>query len=340
MSAPGKFDRYLIEEFYDDYREGTMSRRGFIRRVAFITGSMAAAAVAMSAVGCSDDELPAADEPMPTPEPGSSVATVAPSATRAAEAATVTATAATAATAVGARSPLSVGEGDPAVRAQRVTFPSGGDTIAGYLARPSAAGTFPAVLVCHENRGLVPHIEDVTRRFAKEGYAALAIDLLAREGGTAAQDPTQAPALLTAGGEARHVGDFAAGLAYLRTLEGVADDRIAMTGYCFGGGITWEAATRLPDLKAVAAFYGPAPEPADVPNIRAAAFGVYGETDARITGGAAALESALAAAGVTHLIRVYPGVGHAFHNDTGNNYNQEQATRAWQDTLSWFGTHV
>ncbi|BAS09248.1 putative uncharacterized protein YghX [Arthrobacter sp. Hiyo4] len=116
--------------------------------------------------------------------------------------------------------------------------------------------------------------------------------------------------------------------------------RIAMNGYCFGGGITWQAATELAGLKATAAFYGPAPDLNKVPAIKAAVFGVYAERDQRITRAMPGLRDALAAAGVRHQLTVYPGVDHAFHNDTGERYNQTQATAAWHDTLAWFGQHV
>jgi carboxymethylenebutenolidase len=328
MNDNDTFKKYLIEEFYDDYREGLISRRTFIRRVAFITGSMAATVVAMSAAGCRPVELPAATEPMPE------AATPAPSAEAAAaaggELAAVT----------GAQSPLSVPEGDPAVQSATVTFPSGGDEISGYLAQPAAAGVYPAVLIAHENRGLTPHIEDVARRFAKAGYVALAIDLLSREGGTASRDRDEVPGLLTDAGSDRHVGDFVAGYEYLQRLDAVDGDRIGMTGFCFGGGVTWRVATAIPELKAAVPFYGPAPDLAAVPNISAAVLGVYAENDQRIASGVPDLQAALAAAGITHQINVYPGVDHAFHNDTGERYNEEQATQAWNDMLAWFEEYL
>ena len=210
----------------------------------------------------------------------------------------------------------------------------------GYLAQPAAEGVYPAILVCHENRGLTPHIQDVARRFAKAGYVALAIDLLSREGGTASRDRDEVPGLLTDAGPERHVGDFSAGFDYLQTLETVNGERIGMTGYCFGGGITWRAATALPGLKAAVPFYGPAPELDQVPNIQAAVFGVYAEQDERINAGIEPLEQALADAGITYQITIYPGVNHAFHNDTGERYVEEQATQAWEDTLAWFAEYV
>lgn len=217
---------------------------------------------------------------------------------------------------------------------------SQGDEITAYHTQPVQEGTFPAVLVCHENRGLTAHIRDVARRFAQAGYVALAIDLLSREGATDALDPDQIPGLLSNAGAERHVADFSAGFAYLQSLDVVDGERIGMTGYCFGGGVTWDVATALPELKAAVPFYGRGPALAQVTNIQAAVLGVYAEQDTRINAGIDALQTALDNAGVTYQFNIYPGVDHAFHNDTGSRYVEEQATQAWQDTLSWFETYL
>ncbi|MET1066268.1 MAG: dienelactone hydrolase family protein [Arthrobacter sp.] len=325
MTKLGKFEKYLIEEFFDDYRAGAMSQHTFTRRVAFITGSMAAASAAMLLVGCTPEEVPRSTDPMPTPSPSTAGAGSA---------------SASAGPVPGAKSPLSVPEGAPGLRTETVRVPASGTDISGYLARPEAGGRGPAVLICHENRGLTPHIEDVARRFAKAGYAALALDLLSREGGTTKMDRDAVPGALTAAGARRHVADFSAAFDYLQSQDFVDDGRIAMTGYCFGGGITWQTATEIPALKATAAFYGPAPDLEKVPAIKPAVFGVYAELDQRITGAMPALRDALAATDVRHQLTVYPGVDHAFHNDTSERYVEAQATAAWSDTLAWFTKYV
>lgn len=319
------FQNYLINEFYDDYREGEISRRTFIRRVAFITGSMAAAGAAMLAAGCAPIEVPAATEAMPPADSPTEVATQAGM-----EMAAVP----------DAKSPLSVPEGDPAVRAEAVTFPNGDVEIMGYLAMPAEDGVYPAVMICHENRGLNAHIADVARRFAKAGYVALAVDLLSREGGTAEHEADAVPGLLSNAGADRHVSDFIAAYEYLQTLESVDGERIGMNGYCFGGGITWRVATQIPELKAAVPFYGPAPELEDVANIQAAVLGVYAGLDERINAGIEPLREALDAAGVTYEIKIYPDVAHAFHNDTGERYNEEQAIQAWNDMMAWFEQYL
>ena len=114
-----------------------------------------------------------------------------------------------------------------------------------------------------------------------------------------------------------------------------------MIGFCFGGGITWRCATQIPELKAAIPFYGPPPPLEDVPNIKAAVLGVYSSDPGDFANeGRDALEQALKDAGVTFEIKVYPDTEHAFHNDTGPRYNEEQAIAAWNDSLAWFGEHV
>ena len=323
----GKFERYLIKEFYDNYREGKLPRRAFFRRIAYITGGMATTAATLAAMGCTGKDLPNPKAAIP---PAAPTSTPTPTAT------------ATGVAVAGAKSPLSVPEGHGSIVGRDVTFPSGTAQGGGYLAVPAAASQAKraAILVCHENAGLTPHIRDAARRFAKEGYAALALDLLTREGGTASVERDKLGATLTAAGVDRHVADFAAARRYLGTIEGIDGARVGMIGFCFGGGLTWASATKIPELKAVAAFYGPTPDLAAVPAIKAAAFGVYAENDARITGSADPLDKAMTAANVTHQMKICPGVAHAFHNDTGNNYNEAQATQAWKDTLAWFTRHV
>jgi carboxymethylenebutenolidase len=312
------FQRYFMEEFYDDFTEGSLSWRSFIRRLVFITGSLTAANSVMLDLGIAEKDVPAPTE------------SFVDETTFAAETLSV----------MVAQSPLSVATDDPTLKAREITFDAQGETITSYLAEPARAGSYPGVLVCHENRGLTDHIRDVTRRFARAGYVALALDLLSREGGTASHDRDEVPALLSNVNPSRHVNDFIAGYAYLQSLSSVAPERIGMTGYCFGGGVTWRVAAALPTLKAAVPFYGPGPELSEVPTIKAAVLGVYAENDERINKGKDALEHALKAAGVTYQMNVYPGVQHAFHNDTGERYVEAQATQAWQDTLAWFEQYL
>ncbi len=326
--------KYFIDEFYEDYRAGLLTRRAFIKKLAFIAGSMPATIGIMGMIGCSPEEIPDATEPMPAPElSGTEPSELTSEPTAAPLSAGLTPV-------PGAQSPFSGPAGDPTLETSIVMLTSQGDEISGYLARQIEAGQYPAVLVCHENRGLNEHIRDVVRRFAKEGYVALAIDLLSREGGTENLDPDQVPGLLGDAGPSRHEADFIAAFDYLQSLDFVDGERIGMTGYCFGGGVTWQVATALPELKAAVPFYGRGPDLDKVPNIQAAVLGVYAELDERINAGNDALEQALIEADITYQINVYPGVNHAFHNDTGQRYVEEQATQAWLDTLAWFETQL
>jgi carboxymethylenebutenolidase len=233
------------------------------------------------------------------------------------------------------------------VTAADITFPAeDGATIMAYEARPSEeAGPLPVVLICHENRGLTEHIRDVARRWAVEGYVACAVDLLSREGGTAnVADPAEIPAILSRGRETDpllYVGDFQAAADHYATQDIADAVRLGMTGFCFGGAITWRVATQMPELKAAAPYYGPPPPLEDVPNIKAAVLAVYSDDpDDGANEGQAELIAALEEAGITFEVKIYPGTQHAFHNDTGARWNEEQALAAWSDTLAWFETYV
>lgn len=322
MRELNQFQRYLVHEFVDDYKDGMMSRRDMMARVLKITGSAAAAATTLTALGvkAADANQPDALVQQGTPT---------------------------------ARSPLSVPEDDPAVVGTEIEFASDDATISAYEARPAAGatpvagtpdtggGALPLVLICHENRGLQEHIRDVARRSAKEGYVAVAVDLLSREGGVAANAADDIPALLSEADPARHIGDFQAAIAHYASDDTVDSARIGMVGFCFGGGITWRTATQTPELKGAVPFYGPPPPLEDVPDISAAVLGVYAEDPEDFANeGRDELERALTEAGITFQINVYPGTEHAFHNDTGPRYNEEQAMAAWNDTMAWLGEYV
>jgi carboxymethylenebutenolidase len=233
-----------------------------------------------------------------------------------------------------------VAPNDPAIVAGIAEFPGAGARLSGYLARPDKSGIFPIVLVCHENRGLTRHIEDVTRRAAKAGYVALAVDLLSREGGTDKHDFDAIPGILGKVPPARHVQDFQSGLAYARAQPAARGDRVGMTGFCFGGGVTWRVAAGVPELRAAVPFYGvPVQEP-DVQGIGAAVLAIYGGLDDRINQNIPAIEAAMGKHGKTFRKIIYPNVDHAFHNDTGARYNAEAAKAAWSEALAWFGKYL
>jgi carboxymethylenebutenolidase len=237
-------------------------------------------------------------------------------------------------------SPPQVAPNDAAIVAGVAEFPGEGARLEGYLARPAQSGRFPVVLVCHENRGLTRHIEDVARRLAKAGHVALAVDLLSREGGTEKHDFDAIPGILGKAPPARHVQDFKSGLAFARSQPSSRGDRVGMVGFCFGGAVTWRVAAGVPELRAVVPFYGvPVPD-AEVPAIGAAVLAIYAGRDDRINQNIPAIEAAMAKNGKTFRKIVYPNVDHAFHNDSGARYNAGAAKAAWGETLAWFGKYL
>jgi carboxymethylenebutenolidase len=328
--------RYLVDEFVEDYQEGQITRRQALRLIAGITG-MAAASQILAACG-----QPAAQSPTSAPAAPAAPATAVPNAAPTEAMATAAPPEAAAPTSAAAGgTPNSMAENDPAIVAERVTFPGADAELTGYLARPASDSPAPIVLVCHENRGLTPHIEDVARRVAKAGYVGLAVDLLSREGGTAQiADTDSIPGLLSGAPPERHVQDFQSGLAFLQAQPYAEADRAGMVGFCFGGGVTWLVAAGVPELRAAVPFYGPPPPIEQVPAISAAVLAILAERDERINSQLPPVAEAMQAGGKTYRQVVYPGVDHAFHNDTGQRYNAEQAQAAWAETLAWFQQYL
>lgn len=328
----GYLERYVAEETAAEYTTGHITYRELLRRFTLLTGSAVSALALAVTLGCASDESSVPTVPLPA-----STATAAPTiAPTRAPAATPT-PAPTASPSAG----VTVPPDDPAIEAGNVTFQNAGVTLRGYLARPKAAGLHPAILVIHENRGLLPHFPDVARRLAKEGYVALALDLLSREGGTSAlTDPAQATATLGRASQERLVEDMNGGVRYLQGLPFVRADRLGALGFCFGGGMVWLLTVRNQDVKAAVPFYGPRPPLNEVSNIRAAVLGIYGANDTFINPGVPDLEAALKQNNKTHQLITYPGAGHAFFNDTGRAYHAAAAEAAWRETLAWFVQHL
>jgi carboxymethylenebutenolidase len=323
------FQRYLAEEFAEDYEEGRISRRDALKLIASVTGSLVAANSILAACAPSP-EATERSGPAPTDLPATE-----PLATDSPTNESVPTDSAAPVSAYGTVMP-----DDPALIASEVQIPAADATLIGYLVRPASEGVAPVILVCHENRGLTPHIQDVTRRFAKAGYVGLAMDLLSRQGGSAAVGEGNVPGALGNISPDQFVEDFKSGWRYLQEQPFADPARVGMTGFCFGGGVTWRVATQMPELLAAVPFYGPHPPVEDVPNIRAAVLAMYGEQDSRINGGIPAVEEAMAANNKIYEKIVYPNADHAFHNDTGSRYNPEAAKDAWERTLAWFDQYV
>ncbi|MES2257245.1 MAG: dienelactone hydrolase family protein [Pseudomonadota bacterium] len=247
----------------------------------------------------------------------------------------------TAASLLGALSPSFaapiIGTGDSRIKTSFIEYqsPQGNGTIRGYLAEPANAhGKLPVVLVVHENRGLNPHIEDIARRLAVDGFVAFAPDALYPLGGYPG-DEDKARALFAKLDPVKTRADFVAAAHLLEKLP-QGNGKIGVVGFCFGGGVSNYLATQLPELAAAVPFYGSQPPAADVARIKAPLLIHDAGNDERIRAGWPAYEKALKEAGVSYQYHVYPGVEHGFNNDTTPRYDAAAAKLAWQRTVEFF----
>ena len=234
-----------------------------------------------------------------------------------------------------------VANNDPRITASYMEYPSpqGYGKLRGYLALPvKTKGKLPTVLVVHENRGLNPHIEDITRRLALDNFIAFAPDALFPLGGYPGNEDA-ARELFSKLDQTKTKEDFIAAFDVLKKLpEG--NGKVGVVGFCYGGGVANFLATRLPDLNAAVSFYGEQPPEGDAVRIKAPLLLHYAEQDERITSGWPKYEAALKAAGVNYQAFVYPGVQHGFNNDTTPRYDEAAAKLAWQRTISFFNIHL
>lgn len=217
--------------------------------------------------------------------------------------------------------------------------PQGNGKVQGYLARPArATGRLPVVIVVHENRGLNPHIEDIARRLAVDGFLAYAPDALAPVGGYPG-DEDRARELFGKLDGAKTRADF---VAATRAMLGFAEGngRVGVVGFCFGGGMANYLATQLPELAAAVPFYGGQPAAAEVPRIKAPLLIHYAGVDERINAGWPAYEEALKAAGVRYEAHVYAGTQHGFNNDTTPRFDAAAADLAWKRTVDFFRANL
>lgn len=237
-----------------------------------------------------------------------------------------------------------VAKTDPRIvaRWQELDSPLGTGKVRGYLVKPArsatAAAKLPVVLVVHENRGLNPHIEDITRRLAVDGFLAFAPDALHPLGGYPG-DEDKARELFGKLDAPKTRADLVAATRFLQALpEG--NGRVGVVGFCWGGGIANYLATELPDLAAAVPFYGGNPPTDTVAKIKSPLQIHFAANDERINAGWPAYEAALKAAGVPHEAFVYPGTQHGFNNDTTPRFDAAAAALAWQRTLAFFRAHL
>lgn len=286
-----------IDQLVHLYVDGAFDRRELVRRVAKLTGSMAAA---MAALAGFPEEMSA----QPTACPADVKTTA----------------------------------DDPTLVVQDVEYSGVASRMFGHLAYPKdAAGPLPAIIVIHENRGLVEHIKDVTRRAAKAGFVALGVDLLSRQGGTG--QFTEPAAQTAAYGRTtvdQRRDDLIASLDYLKFHPRVVWNRIGAVGFCAGGQNVWDFAVAVPELAAAVPFYGAPPVGDAFNSIQTPVLAIYAERDRALTQRALVATNEMITRQKVVGLRVYEGVGHAFHNDTGAAYQATAACDAWATAIAWF----
>ena len=227
----------------------------------------------------------------------------------------------------------------PDIVASDIEYAGPASKIYAHFAYPKGVeGKIPGVIVIHENRGLTDHIKDVCRRAARAGFAAIAPDLLSRQGGIQAfPEATQQTQAYGRTNQIDRRQDLISALDYLKFTPFVQHDRIGVVGFCAGGGNVWDLVLNLPELAAEVPFYGaPAPPVAELRNIETPVMMIYGERDRNLTASMAPVMTELLARQKVFAFRVYEGAAHAFHNDTGAAYNAEAACAAWAETVGYF----
>jgi len=226
-----------------------------------------------------------------------------------------------------------ISENDPRLITNTAYDRASRTELAAYMARPKGDAKCPAVIVVHENRGLNPHIKDIARRLALEGFAAYAVDLLSVVGGTPADEDKARDEIAKLDPEETAQRITSAVRVFGQAPGG--NGKAGAIGFCWGGGMVNRVAVLSPDLKAAVAYYGVQPRAADVPKIKAPLLLHYAGLDERVNAGITAFETALKANHKTYEIFVYPNVNHAFNNDTSNRYDKAAADLAWSRTVAF-----
>jgi carboxymethylenebutenolidase len=276
-----------IQNLYSDFKDGRVSRRMFIKKLALITGSTAAALSLFPVIEGNEinSSTPAKKETV--------------------------------------------------IVSEFIKYPAETGEMRAFLARPKKGKKFPAVIVIHENRGLVPHIQDVTRRMAKEGFLTIAPDALSPLGGTP-EDITNVGEMFKKLNSGQTTKNFVAAVKYLKTHP-LSNGKVGCTGFCWGGAMTNQVAVNAPDLNAAVPYYGRQPVAEDVEKIKAPVIAHYAGNDAGINAGIPAFEEALKKYNKEYQIFIYEGASHAFNNDSNpERYNEQAAKLAWGRTVGFF----
>jgi carboxymethylenebutenolidase len=224
---------------------------------------------------------------------------------------------------------------DPDLITEYINYKGETGDMRAFLARPKKGKKFPAVIVVHENKGLVPHIKNVTKRMAKEGFIALAPDALSSVGGTPEDISNVGELFRQLNGE-KTTKNFVAAVKYLKTNP-LTNGKVGCTGFCWGGAMTNQVAVNAPDLDAAVPYYGRQPVAEDVAKIKAPIMAHYAENDQGINAGIPAFEEALKKYNKEYQIFMYEGTSHAFNNDSNpERYNEKAAKLAWGRTIGFF----
>lgn len=225
---------------------------------------------------------------------------------------------------------------DEDILSEFITYPGASGEVTALLSRPKGETKLPAVIVIHENKGLQPHIQEVNKRMAKEGFLAIAPDALSPLGGTPKEDVDAARTKMRELDGAQTTKDFVAAVKYLNTHP-LSSGKVGCTGFCWGGAMTNQVAVNAPGLDAAVPYYGRQPAAEDVPKIKAAIMAHYAGEDERINAGIEAFEKSLKEAGIEYQIFVYEGAQHGFNNDSNpSRYHKEAAQLAWKRTIGFF----
>jgi carboxymethylenebutenolidase len=229
---------------------------------------------------------------------------------------------------------LFVKRDDPRLNVKDITYHSETEEVHAHYARLKGNEKLPGVIVISEIWGLIPHIEDITRRVALEGFLAIAPDPLTHLGGTP-EDPDEAVKMMRELDSKKTTKNLVAAVKYLKTHP-QSTGKVGVTGFCWGGGMTGQVAVHSPDVQAAVPFYGRQPASEDVPKIKASLLVHYAGEDERINAGIPKFEAALKKASVENEIHIYEGAKHGFLNNTKDWYNKEAAKLAWKRTIDFF----